>query len=324
MRLLTLGGNGAVGAAVLRHAAAQGIEAHAVLRPGSNSARLDCDPVLCDPARVPRHHLCISDASALHTLFRRIKPDGLIMAAFPRGYASEASARRKQAVGMLDNLLALFTALEQLADRPRIVLLGSATVYGRGPDACDPRMAPRPQSFRGALKAAESVLARRLAQEHAVELVELRLLTGYGPFEQTERLIPQLLRAALGAREPITIARQPRWRDWVHYDDVARGCLQALVCKADTESTFDLCRGHRHTLQETAERLEQIVGRRLVAGFRDDIPDHYGDVGPCSAPDRNRFDWSAEIDLDSGLADCWKWARSAAGMRWLNAQGAGA
>jgi nucleoside-diphosphate-sugar epimerase len=308
---MVLGGGGAIGSAVLRRAAERGMEVHAVLRAGTSDERLDpCR------GRVASHRIDLSDAEALGLLVRRVQPSVMVAAAFPPGHATVDAVRRAHGSQMLANLFALFEAIRARTGEVRLVLVGSAAAYGHGGAPCDPGQALRPQSFRGALKAAESLLTRQLAEEAGIPFVELRVFTAYGPYEQRERLLPQLMRAAL-LGERVAILREPRHRDWVHFEDVADACLAAAASHAADSAVFNVCSGRLHSLREAAEAVERIVGRTLVAEHSYSGRDQYGDAEPGLLADAERFDWKPRVAFEAGLVSYWAWARSEAGRGYL-------
>jgi nucleoside-diphosphate-sugar epimerase len=128
-----------------------------------------------------------------------VQPSVVVAAAFPPGHATVDADRRAHGSQMLANLFALFEAIRARSGELRLVLVGSAAAYGHGGGPSDPGQALLPRTFRGALKAAESLLTRQLAEEAGIPLVELRVFTAYGPYEQRERLL-RLMRAWLGER----------------------------------------------------------------------------------------------------------------------------
>jgi nucleoside-diphosphate-sugar epimerase len=301
MRLLILGGGGAIGSAIARHADASGIETHVGLRPGAACPRLHAHP------RIHRHAVDVADAGAVETLLASTAPDCIAMAAFPGGLATQRQARHELLLGMCQGLLAVLEGAHARGFGGRIVWIGSALANDRASGT-------RPPNFRGAVKAAESLLAAQLAAQLDLALAEVRVFTGYGPFEQPQRLVPSLLRAALaGTRVPLAVV--PGRRDWIHYQDIARLCLAVASTPSPAAGPYAACSGTVHDTHQVARLLEQITGLPLVADAPYPGIDHYGEVAAC-APAVD-FDWTPAIDLGEGLARTWDWARSAAGRAYL-------
>lgn len=310
-RLLVLGGGGAIGSAVARLALASGIRVDAAVRPGGDASRL---PSL---AGATVHDCDVRDRAALAALLRQVVPSLLVATAFSKGHPATPEARLDALDGMTRVLLALFEALRDLRFQGRLVMLGSSMAYGAGEAPRHPRDPLRPQAFRGAVKAAESVLATQLAGEFGIALAELRVFSGYGPYIQRERLVARLLQAALGGPR-VALSAEPRQRDWIHFEDIARACLAAERIEEHQPRVFNICSGELASTHRVASLLEAVCGQALVA----DVPfagdDRFGDVQPGVLPNpEDGLDWCPRLNLASGLAGCWQWARTPAGRRYL-------
>jgi nucleoside-diphosphate-sugar epimerase len=304
MRLLILGGGGAIGSAIARHADEAGLDTHVGLRPGATCPRLAAHPC------IHRHDIDVTDAHAVRSLLAATAPDRIVMAAFPRGFAPQREARRDMLLGMCNGLLAVLEGAHAVGFGGRIVWIGSAL-------AIDRASATRPPNFRGAVKAAESLLAAQLAAQLGLALSEVRVFTGYGPFEQAQRLVPSLLRAALsGTRVPL--ATSPAHRDWIHYEDIARLCLAVASAPSPQAGPFHACSGKPADTHRVAHLLEDITGVPLVADAPFEGVDHYGELPRGTPPARSDgIDWAPRIDLRQGLARTWEWARTPAGRAHL-------
>jgi nucleoside-diphosphate-sugar epimerase len=307
---LIIGGSGAIGSAIARHADAAGIETHVGVRAACDPDRLSQHP------HIARHRLDVTDPSSVERLLRTLRPDWVVMAAFPRaGHAPDPESRRTLLLGMCDGLLGLLEGAQAAGFQEPMTWIGSAMVYGGGPVPLRTDAALRPRTFRGAVKAAESLLAAQLAAQFGIALTRIRVFTGYGPYEQRERFISTLLRAGLTDGR-VRIAQRPGQRDWIHYDDIARACL--AVATRRQPGLFNACTGHLYDTRSVASLLEGIVGKPLLA--QDPYPqeDPYGDIAPGVVSDPlDGLDWAPRISLAEGLQCSWDWARSTQGRAYL-------
>ena len=311
MRALILGAGGAIGSAMTRYLIRNRIECHAVVRSSTRRARL------ASVAPEVLHECDIADSRVLGDLIRRLNPDLVITAAFPSGHAETDDARRRMLAGMTNGILGLFTALRDTSFHGRLVLVGSASCYGKGGHPRHATDALRPQTFRGAVKAAERTLAAQLAAELDIALTEIRVFTGFGPFEQRERLVPQLLHAALAGTR-VRLTGQPFQRDWIYYDDIARSCLAAAAQRTRTPVVHNACSSTLTSTHRVAAILEGIAGRSLVADEPFEGVDRYGDAEPGVLSSAfEGFEWKPTLSLEEGLEICWKWALSPAGSAYL-------
>ena len=311
MRVLILGGGGALGSAIARYALNRGLETHVLVRETTDLTRLGADPA------VAVHRRDLGNSRELAALVRSLTPQLIANAAFPSGHPEDDEARRGLLLGMTNNLLSLFNGLRDAEFQGHLVLLGSAMSYGTGGALLRTTDSLRPQTFRGAVKAAESGLAAQMASQFGIALTELRVFTGYGPFEQRERLVAQLLRAALtGTRVRLTkLAFQ---RDWVYYDDIARACIAAADSSTGKARVFNICTGHVTSTHRVAAILERIVGHELIAEEPYEAGDRYGDIGTGVGPSSDDgLDWQPAVSLEEGLDASWTWALSPVGTAYL-------
>lgn len=311
MRVLILGGGGAIGSAIARHADAAGHEVHVGLRRASSRARLAVQPsIRC-------HDVDVREAASVQRALEQVRPDWLVMAALSAGHAAHDDSRRELLHGMCDGVLSVMQAARESDFHGTLTWIGSAMSYGQGGA---PRLANapmRPQTFRGAVKAAESLLVAQLAAEASIAVGEVRVFTGYGPYEQRERFVSSLLRAGLtGGR--VRLAPNPARRDWIHYDDIAGLCLATTALPPGLPRVFNACSGALADTRTVATLLEEIVGQTLIADEPYDKPEAYGDAEPGVRPDASEgLEWTPRHTLAEGLAHAWEWANTPAGRDYL-------
>lgn len=312
MRILVLGAAGVIGSSVIRLAAHEGHEAHAALRPTRAVDRFDAQSA----TRI--HRLDLLDRAQLAGLIEGVEPDAIVHAAFPPLSGKDADARACLLGEGLGLTFGLTEVLRGLRYTGSLVLLGSATSYGPALHAHDPGDRLAPTTFRGMVKASESLMVAQFAAETGCRLTELRLFTAYGPWEQPDRLVPTLMRAAL-LGSSVSLTARPHARDWVHVDDVAQACLLAAGTRRQAAVIHNVCGGELVDTHRLARKVEEITGRKLVRDHAYPDRDAYGDGHPLGLPPTcgAEFAWAPHYSLDEGLAQTWEWARSAAGRAYL-------
>jgi nucleoside-diphosphate-sugar epimerase len=225
--------------------------------------------------------------------------------------------RRRLLTGMGNHLLAVTEAITASGFGGSLAWFGSAMAYGPADAVARVDEAARPATFRGAVKAAESLLVARLAVDLGVALTELRVFSAYGPFQQRDRLVSRLLHAGLTG-ERVPLAATAYRRDWIHCDDIAAACVAAALAPSSTPRIVNVCTGRTHDTHQVAHALERIAGRPLVAEHRPEMTDHYGHARVGELPSAaSGIEWTPRFDLEAGLAQCWDWARTAAGHDYL-------
>lgn len=320
MTILVLGAAGMLGSAVARLGVYLGAQVHGVVRPGTGVERL------AGAGRsVIVHRLELEDLSSLGRLMDHVAPRLIVHSAFPSIRAPAGPDSRRELLHALDVTLNVLEAVRSSGFSGHLVVLGSAMCYGPSDSihrVSDPLL---PSTFRGAVKAAESLLVRQFGLEAGCTATELRVCTVYGPWEQPDRLIPSLFAAAL-AGERVAITPESHLRDWIHVEDAARACIDAGRRATGAPALFNIGTGKLHGTHEVARMAEAITGCSLIGDEQFPGRDHYGDRHPlCELPDaRDDLEWRPKVDLASGMRAYWAWARTEAGRRFLLGERAGA
>ena len=205
-RLLITGAGGFVGSWIARAAVRENFEVHGMVRPGHAAERLrDCG------AAIAIHEADLGDAVRVTELVTRLRPELVVHAAYPARHGTDEAARREMFAIGVGGAVNLLEAIRAAGSVENFVHVGSAMVYGPSSHPHSAMDMLAPVNFRGACKAAVSLLGRQLSVEGRTKCSEVRIFSAYGPWEQPERLLPQLMRAALdgttswGARVPPTV-----------------------------------------------------------------------------------------------------------------------
>jgi len=313
MRLLIIGAAGMLGAVISRAALRQGHEVHGLLRPTSDDRRL------ADLHQgVLTHRIEPADYQALISLIERLSPNAIVHAAFPTGVAAGYEARARTLHDGLSTTLCLLDALRTVSFDGSFVYLGSAMSYGREARPSHPSDPMKPITFRGVVKAAESLMISQFGQDSRCIVTELRVFTAFGPWQQRERFLPRLLIAAL-TDSRVQLTATPHFRDWIYVDDIAEACLQACRRTVPGAAVFNVCSGQLKSNHELARAVETMTRRQLIDETPYPASGLYGISGPVGAlpPPAEGFSWQPHYDLLSGLAATWDWANSPSGRAYL-------
>ena len=313
MRLLVLGAGGALGSAAARKAVRYGHEVHALLRPATDNRRIAC----CEEALVC-HRFDLEDCATITTLLERLLPQAIVHAAFPGGNPHTPEGCASMLQHGLNASLSLLEALRRVRFDGSLVYLGSSTSYGPTKNPHHPSDPMQPTTFRGVVKAAESLMIGQFARDTQCAVTELRVFSAYGPWLQRERLVSRLLIAALGG-ERVRLTAKPYFRNWVYVEDIAEACLRACYRTARGAAVFNVCSREIHSNYDVARALEILTGRTLVHSDPYQEQDAYGDPTPFGVPPQpdEGFDWRASYDLARGMEEFWAWATSNAGSSYL-------
>src|SRR5262249_7646609 len=146
-------------------------------------------------------------------------------------------------------------------------------------------------------------------------VVNLRLYSVYGPYEDVSRLIPTVVRHGLSGQYPPLVSPETS-RDFVHVDDVCEAFLVAAARMTPDlyGEAFNIGTGKRTTIRDVAEAARSIFAIEQQPGFGEmpgrawDLADWYAD--PSKA--ERLLNWSAKTAFKEGLQRTADWFRSQA------------
>jgi UDP-glucose 4-epimerase len=213
-----------------------------------------------------------------------------------------------------------------------LVFSSSATVYGDCKQMPIDEHTPcdRPTNPYGHSKLmTEQVLANLAASDDRWRVGLLRYfnpvgahpsgLLGESPRAIPNNLLPYLLQVAGGHLPALPIFGNDYptpdgtgVRDYIHVVDLAAGHLNTLnyLRRHTGLRTWNLGTGLGYSVLELVQAFERVSGQRLALDMRERRP---GDVAQCWAdPSRAMAElgWVAERDLDTMLADAWRWQQA--------------
>ena len=208
----------------------------------------------------------------------------------------------------------------------RVVFSSTCAVYGTpdrvpvGEDA--PR---RPESPYGESKAMTETVLAWYGRCLDLRSVSLRYFNAAGAWPDgsigedwtiTINLIPALMKAALGRREPLQVFGTDyptpdgtAIRDYVHVVDLAEAHLKALeyLERGGETTVVNLGTGLGSSVLEVLAAAERVIGRPVPHELAPRRPGDPVALYSDTARSRDVLGWSSRYDLDDILASAWAW-----------------
>ena len=192
---------------------------------------------------------------------------------------------------------------------PLLLLVSTAEIYGMGTGAARRESDPvAPCSPYAASKYGAEVAALEVRRRTGLRVIIARPFGHTGPGQDTRFAIPAIasrVRLAKRVGAPaINVGNLDAVRDIVDVRDVVAAYALLLEGGVPGES-YNIASGEGHPLREVLERLQRMVGWRVVAEYdpglarRADILHLVGDAGKLHAA----TGWAPQIPLDQTLQD---------------------
>lgn len=213
------------------------------------------------------------------------------------------------------NLLLNFQILEACWSQKvkRIVLIGSSTGY---PNVEHPVkeeeyfLEPLYPSYFGYgwSKRYTEKLAEFVHQNSDTQIAMVRSSAIYGPYDESQHVIPQLIQKALNRQDPFEVwGDGEQKRDFIHARDVAQGCLLALE-KEPNFNPINIVAGKSHSLKE-------LITFILKATNHSHAKISYDPSKPTAIPNRaidgskakQLLGFTPQISLEEGINETVQW-----------------
>ena len=221
------------------------------------------------------------------------------------------------AVGTLNVL----EAVRQLPMRPRVLVIGSADVYGtvKADDLPLTEDTPlRPVSPYAASKVAAEFVALQAYLGYGTPVIRARAFNHVGPGQNegfvVSALAKRIAEAERAGTTAVSVGNLDTRRDFSDVRDVVRA-YRLLMEHGTPGEVYNVCSGNDISIREIADRLMAASGHRLdfvVSGDQQrsvDVPVLSGD----SSRLRAATGWAPLIPLDQTLADALGWWRQQLG-----------
>jgi dolichol-phosphate mannosyltransferase len=306
-RALVTGGAGFIGANLVRRLVAEGVEVHALVRPGGDPWRL------AGLSEVRIQEVDVGDARALGAAVETLAPEWVFNLAAHGAYSWQTDADRMVAVNVHATMALLDSAAR--AGCQAFVHAGTSSEYGAVDHAPSEDEPLRPNSAYAVTKAAATLYCTHAARDRDLPVTALRVYSAYGPWEEPGRLMPTLVACALRQTLP-PLVDPATARDFVHVDDVVGAFVSAAQSPAAAGAVLNVGSGSQTTLADLVTLARRVFGVTEEPRWGTTAPRSWDTDVWLSDPSaiRERLGWSPAWSLEQGLLDLGRRVSADAGL----------
>jgi len=141
----------------------------------------------------------------------------------------------------------------------RFVQIGSSDEYGDQPAPQDEEMSDKPISSYSMGKSAAGRLLQMLYKTEKFPAVILRLFLVYGPGQNEQRFLPQIISGCLKEKSfPVSSGEQKR--DFCYIDDIVDGIFKAMRSEEALGEVINLASGRPILIKEILSKVCDLTG----------------------------------------------------------------
>ncbi len=251
------GPTGAIGTALCRELAQNGIRVYAVCRPGTNRSQA-----------VPKHdniQLVFCDVSDLHQLTSLI-PEGAD-AFYHFAWAHTIGPGRNDMPAQIDNVRYTIDAVQAAAALGCKVFIGagSQAEYGRVDGVLKADTPCFPENGYGMAKLCAGQMSRVEAKRLEIDHIWVRILSVYGPGDGPNTMISGVIRQLLAGQMPALTAGIQHW-DYLYSEDAALA-FRLIAQHGAAGQIYPLGAGKAIPLKEYIVLLRDAIDPSLPLGL---------------------------------------------------------
>ena len=265
---------------------------------------------------IPTAHIAflnLQDPVSVLSVFNRVRPQTVFDCSSFGAYSFEKEYERIHSTNYLSFIRVMEEEEITESGLSAYIHAGSSSEYGLNASAPAETEVLVPNSHYAISKAATSQAITYYGKVRGVPVVNLRLYSVYGPYEDSSRLIPILCQQSMHGKLPI-FARPEVTRDFLHVDDVIAAFADAALCMCPeiAGESFNIGTGIQTSLASLANLAKQLFDIQddpqfsPGAGRAWDVDNWYAN------PERAReiLGWKAKIRLEDGLVYTRDWWRN--------------
>ena len=253
----------------------------------------------------------ITDVKSLELLFQQYHFKTIFNLAAYGAYSKQAEVEKIYKTNFF-GLINLLELVEKYNVRS-FVYSGSSSEYGTNCSAPDEDDKLEPNSHYAVSKVSASYLVKYYGLIKKYPILHLRYYSVYGPYEEPDRLVPQLILKGLKKEFPPLVEPEIS-RDFVYIDDVVLATL--IASNSDFEVTrglsFNIASGKKTTIRELAELSKKIFLIESDPVWGDmpnrnwDLKDWFGNT----IKTKQVLGWESSVDIMTGLKETATWQKN--------------
>jgi nucleoside-diphosphate-sugar epimerase len=313
-KILITGATSFIGANLARRLVKDGNRVVILTRGASNRWRLE--DVLSDLEDIV---MPIEDAEGLKRAVKQSKPEVIFHLATAGLYGGRHLPEEELFRTNVQGTVNLIKACEPI-DYKCFINTGSSSEYGpkdapmKESDVCQPINA------YGVSKCAATMYARCYAVLHKRNILNMRIFTPFGPYNDRFRLIAYVIDSVLKGK-PLELASPDPVRDYIYIDDVVDLLIEASQAEIRPQGeVFNVGTGEQTSVAQVVETVMAVSGKEVEVRWGSCQPRDFDTAmwrADMTKTFKN-FKWRPRVSFKEGIARNIAWAEGVAALPPIN------
>jgi nucleoside-diphosphate-sugar epimerase len=208
-----------------------------------------------------------------------------------------------------------FSALQNIVEHlprselKRFIQIGSSDEYGNAPSPQLETIREQPISPYSLGKVASTHFLQMLHCTELFPVVVLRLFLTYGPVQNSERFIPQIIKGCLN-NENFPASLGDQLRDFCYVEDTVNAIIKSLSADKALGQVINIASGKPISIQQMIVTIQKDIGKGhpkfgLIPYRSGENMNLYADIEKA----KRLLNWRPKVTLKDGLKNTIEWYR---------------
>ena len=303
-RVLVTGISGFIGSHLARRLVAEGAEVYGLVRNSSNLRRIgDLKN------QIDLHCADLTDFELVRKVVQGIKPQKVFHLAAYVNVSRSFEVIDEMVDVNIKGTLNLLKALNETG-YDCFINTGTCEEYGDNPVPFQEEQIPNPVSPYSASKVATTIFCQMLHKTKGLPIITLRPFLTYGPEQESNMLIPSLIKKALKG-EALEITEGEQTREFNYVDDIVDGFIKAAIIPGAIGEIINIGNGLEYKIRGVVELILKLMNSRLkpkvgALAYRPGETWHFY----CdNTKAKEILGWKPKVSLEDGLKMTINWSQ---------------
>lgn len=210
----------------------------------------------------------------------------------------------------VEGVINLLESIRQ-SQATRFIQISTDEVYGSIASGSFSEDAPLlPRNPYSASKASAENFCLAFANTYGLDVTITRSCNNYGPFQQSEKYIPNSIKALLSGNKISVYGDGSQEREWIHVTDNCEA-IDQIISDGNENKIYNIGSNFHMKNLDLAYLLMELSGRKDdCIEFVEDRPGHDQRYSVDSTKICNELKWKPKITFEDGISQTFDWYKS--------------
>ncbi len=254
------------------------------------------------------HNIDLNKKESLEKTIKEIKPSYVYHFSSHGVYYNQKNISKIINTNILGTVN-LLNSIEKFSDIKQFINIGSVFEYGPGNKKINEDDCVNPITPYDIAKTSQTLFSQYFARR-GIPSITLRIFTPYGKYDDSKRLISQIMLSAL-KQKSLSISSPNSKRDFIFIDDVVSALTKIMRIKPISNEIINIGSGKSYSVIDIINKAKKITNSDLIIKYNlanENNSEQFKKEGYADISKAKKIlNWSPSYSIEDGLKKTFKW-----------------